>query len=84
MLLDTRIYSLRVGISTVFEIFGHFLNRGRQEYSIWLLTSHHHLLLDTRNKNIISIYGLGVGNSTVSKIFGHFLFKGGWNHPVWS
>jgi hypothetical protein len=55
----------RVGISTVFEIFGHFLYQGGgggQDHFVWLLTPHHHLLLDTRNKNIYN--GLGVGIST--------------------
>jgi hypothetical protein len=53
MLLDTRnknIHGLGVGISTVFEKFGHFLYKGEQDHSVWLSTPHHHLLLDTRNK----------------------------------
>jgi hypothetical protein len=48
---DTRnknIHGLGVGISTVFKIFGHFLYQGGQDHSVWLLTLHHHLLLDTR------------------------------------
>jgi CRISPR/Cas system CMR-associated protein Cmr3 (group 5 of RAMP superfamily) len=69
---ETRIHGSGVGISTVFEIFGHFLYQEGQDHSVWLLISHHHLPLDTR----IYIYGLGVGISTVFEIFGHFLFKG--------
>jgi hypothetical protein len=41
MLLDTRnknIYGLEVGISTVFEIFGHFLYQGEQDYSVMVMT----------------------------------------------
>jgi hypothetical protein len=66
MLLDTRnenTHGLGVGVSMVFEIFGHLLYQRGQDHSVWYLTSHHHLLLDTRNKNI---YGfIWVGISTV-------------------
>jgi hypothetical protein len=55
---ETRIYrhGLGVGISTAFEIFGHFLNQGGgQDHSVWLSSSHNHLLLDIRNKNIYMV-----------------------------
>jgi CRISPR/Cas system CMR-associated protein Cmr3 (group 5 of RAMP superfamily) len=79
MLLDTRnknTYGLRVGISTVFEIFGHFLFRRGRDYLVmsWPTCIYHQIFLDTKNKNM---YGYGVGISTVFEIFGHFLFKGG-------
>jgi hypothetical protein len=38
MSLDTRIkdmYGLGIGISTVFEILGHFLFKGGQNHPIW-------------------------------------------------
>jgi hypothetical protein len=66
MLNDTRyknIYGLGVVISTVFEIFGHFLFKGKPRM---VIPTYHLMLLDTRNKNI---YSLGVDNSTVLKIF---------------
>jgi hypothetical protein len=44
-----------VGISTVFEIFGHFLFRGLGPHHMvmtYIPSDPHLMLLDTRNKNI--------------------------------
>jgi hypothetical protein len=71
---------LEVGSSTVLEILGHFLSKGGTGYHVqfrMIMTTYHHMFVDTRNKNI---YGLGVGISTVFEILGHFLFKGGRDH----
>jgi hypothetical protein len=56
-----------VGISTVFEIYGHSLFQG--DGSIY-----HEMFFDTRNN---CMYGLGVGISKILEILGHFLFQGG-------
>jgi hypothetical protein len=53
-----------VEISTVFEIFGHFLYQGVQDNSVWSWPTYPKMLFDTRNKNI---YGLGVGISVILK-----------------
>jgi hypothetical protein len=73
MLLDTRnknIYSLGVGISTVFEIFWHFLFRGGWDHPYTPSDVH------TQTKNIKNMYYLGVVISTIFDILGHFLFRG--------
>jgi hypothetical protein len=67
MLLDTRnkkLCGLRVEISTVFEISGHFLFKGGDN-PVWPWPTCHLMLLDTTTKNI---YSLGMDNSTVFKI----------------
>jgi hypothetical protein len=79
-------YSLGVGVSTVFEILGHFLFKGGQDHPYghdlhtirWSLTQRNQMVLDTRNKNL---YGLGVGFSIVFEIFSNFPFLGGGFDP---
>jgi hypothetical protein len=65
LLLDTRnknIYGLGMGISTVFEIFGHFLYQGDRINQVgYDYTIRCYLTQETRN------YGLGVG---ISRVFG--------------
>jgi hypothetical protein len=78
---NKNMHSLGVGISIVFEVFGHFLYQGGQDHSVWLLTSHQHLLLDTRNKNI---YGLDVGIATYIFYIWALPVSGGWDQTVWS
>jgi hypothetical protein len=56
------IHDLGVGISTVFQIFGHVLFKGGTGPFHMAMTYYHLMLLDTRNTNI---YGLGVGISAV-------------------
>jgi hypothetical protein len=78
MLLDTRnksIYGVGVGISILFEIFGHFLFKRdrRNPYGHDLHTVRCYFIpKQKQNKNI---YGLRVGISMVFDIIGHFLFK---------
>jgi hypothetical protein len=62
-------------------MIGFFLfKRGRPcDHFVWSWPTYHHLLLDTRNKNI---YGLGVGISVVFEILQNFLFKGGWDYNI--
>jgi CRISPR/Cas system CMR-associated protein Cmr3 (group 5 of RAMP superfamily) len=85
MLLDTRnknIHGLGVGISTIFQIFGHFLyQKGTGSLRMVINFTPSSATNDTINENV---YGLWVGISTVFQIFGHFLFKGRWDHPKWS
>jgi hypothetical protein len=76
LLRSAYICDLGVGISTVFEIIGHFLFKGER---LWghvpsmVMTTYHYMFSDTRNKNI---YGLWVGISTVFKILEHLQFRG--------
>jgi hypothetical protein len=64
----------QLGVSTVFEILGHFLFKRGWNHRVRLSLAYHQMLLDTRNKNI---YGLGVGILLVFEIFWHFLLGGG-------
>jgi hypothetical protein len=59
-----------VGISIVFDIFGHFLYQGA--------TGKPRMVINFTPSSAT------VGISEVFEIFGHFLFKGAWDHPVWS
>jgi hypothetical protein len=79
MSLETRIkdmYGFGVGISTVFEISGHFLFKGDRTTPYGL---HHQMLFYKRNKHI-HVYSLGVGMLIVFEKFSNFLFCGVW---VW-
>jgi hypothetical protein len=70
MFLDKRnknIYGLGVGISTVFEVLGHFLFQGGWDHPVWSSPTYHQMSLDTRMKDM---YGLGVGISMVFEILG--------------
>jgi hypothetical protein len=66
-----KIYGLRVGISTVFKIFGHFLFKGYGTTLYGHDLQCHLMLLDTKNKNI---YCLGVENSTLLMIYKNISF----------
>jgi hypothetical protein len=61
---NKNVNGLGVGISTVFEIFGHLLYQGDR------ITPYSQMLLNIRNKNIC---GLVVRISMVFEILGHFL-----------
>jgi hypothetical protein len=58
-----------VGISTLFEIFMHFLFKRGGDHPVWSWPIYHQMFPDTKDTNM---YGLGVVIS-----FGHFLFMGG-------
>jgi hypothetical protein len=83
MFLDTRnksMYGLGVGISTVFEILGHFLFEGDKTIKYGHnLHIYHQMFLNTRNKNIFS---LGVGILIVFEIFSNCPCLGGGVDPI--
>lgn len=76
--LDARnkniyVFSLRVGISTVFNISDHFLFQGNQDHPRGLWPTYQLMCHHARNKNI---HCLETESQSFLEIFGHFQFLG--------